>query len=471
MSIVKAYVLPHPPLAVLASEQKQQIKATLSAFEKISAEIAAIAPETIIIITPHSVVYSDYFHISPGDSASGSFARFGAPETVVQADYNTDLAGEITRVSEARGIPAGTLGEKDPDLDHGTTVPLWFINQAYADYKLVRISQSAMEPAAHYRLGQAIAEAVANVSTPKTVLIASGDLSHKLTDDGPYGFAKEGPEFDKHIVQALASGDFLSIFNTDDNLRERAAECGYNSIMILAGTFDGKNVSSDLVSYEGPLGVGYAVSSFEPRDDDPSRNILAQYEEAALERQKKLRQSEDHYQALARKSLEHIVQSEDILFGSAKHGGVLPVPENLPSEMINTQAGVFVSLHKNGRLRGCIGTIAPTTDNIAQEIIQNAINAGLKDSRFDPVTADELPLLTYKVDVLSAPESIPDASFLDVLRYGVIVASSAGQRGLLLPNLDGVDTVEQQIAIAMQKAGITSDTPVELERFEVVRHG
>jgi len=119
----------------------------------------------------------------------------------------------------------------------------------------------------------------------------------------------------------------------------------------------------------------------------------------------------------------------------------------LPDELLNQRAGVFVSLHKAGRLRGCIGTIAPTTGSVANEIIRNAVSAGLSDTRFEPVSAPELPYLTYKVDILSAPEKIQGPGELDVKRYGVIV-SSGYKRGLLLPNLDGIETVEEQIAIA-----------------------
>jgi AmmeMemoRadiSam system protein A len=126
-------------------------------------------------------------------------------------------------------------------------------------------------------------------------------------------------------------------------------------------------------------------------------------------------------------------------------------------------------LHKNGRLRGCIGTIAPTKANVALEIIQNAVSAGLQDSRFEPVNISELPLLTYKVDVLSEPETIAGPEELDVKRYGVIV-SSGNRRGLLLPNLDGVDTVDEQVSIARKKGGIPDNAPVNLERFEVIRH-
>jgi AmmeMemoRadiSam system protein A len=145
------------------------------------------------------------------------------------------------------------------------------------------------------------------------------------------------------------------------------------------------------------------------------------------------------------------------------------LPDDLQTELFQNRAGVFVSLHKNGQLRGCIGTIAPTTDNVALEIIQNAISAGMSDNRFDPVEASELPLLTYKVDILSAPRAISSDEELDVKRYGVIV-SSGSKRGLLLPNLEGIDSPQQQIDIARKKAGISEGEPIRVERFEVIRH-
>lgn len=142
----------------------------------------------------------------------------------------------------------------------------------------------------------------------------------------------------------------------------------------------------------------------------------------------------------------------------------------LPEEMIRERAGVFVSLHKHGKLRGCIGTITPVCKNIAKEIIQNAVNAGIRDPRFNRVQKDELEMLEYSVDVLQEPEPVESMEELDVKEYGVIV-SKGRQRGLLLPNLEGVDTVEEQVAIARRKAGIAWDDEVELERFRVVRHG
>jgi AmmeMemoRadiSam system protein A len=144
-------------------------------------------------------------------------------------------------------------------------------------------------------------------------------------------------------------------------------------------------------------------------------------------------------------------------------------PKNLPREFTDHCAGVFVSLKKDGHLRGCIGTFLSTQDNIALEIIENAVSAATRDPRFPPVTASEVDRLSISVDILSPPEEIKDISQLDPKKYGIIV-SSGFKKGLLLPDLEGVDTVEHQIGIARQKAGITSNEDYYIEKFEVKRY-
>ena len=461
MSILKAYTLPHPPLAVPSvgrGKESNGIPDTLAAMNAVAIEIAELKPETIIFITPHSTIYADYFHISPGNRAKGDLGRFGVPAEKFDTLYDEKLIMEIEKIAEQNTIPAGTMGERDKSLDHGVTVPMWYINRKYTDYHSIRISQSGLAPSEHYMLGQIIAKAVETTGR-RVVIVASSDLSHKLQEDAPYGFSPEGPKFDAMITDALAEGDFLSLLLIPQSLRERAGECGYNSLMVLAGAFDNMNVESKILSYEGPFGVGYAVASFKSTGKNEKRNILEQYLKRTLNELEKKRNSEDSYQELARRSLEHIIET----------GEMMPVPKGLAGELLEKKAGVFVSIHKNGMLRGCIGTISPSTDNVASEIIQNAISAGLSDNRFDPVSVNELPYLSYKVDVLSAPEVISGPEQLDEKRYGVIVKSK-GRRGLLLPNLDGIDSVDAQISIAKQKAGISEGERVELERFEVIRH-
>ena len=151
-----------------------------------------------------------------------------------------------------------------------------------------------------------------------------------------------------------------------------------------------------------------------------------------------------------------------------RNGTTMQSPSDAPPEM-KAKAGVFVSLKIKGQLRGCIGTFLPATENIAEEIIQNAISAATRDPRFLPVSEEELPDLEYSVDVLSEPEKIKSKQELDPKKYGVIIKSGE-RKGLLLPDLEGVNTVDEQVSIASMKAGIYVGDPIELYRFEVKRY-
>ena len=140
MSIVAAFMVPHPPMIVpeIGRGSEKQVEKTIRAYEKVADEIASLKPDTIIISSPHSVMYSNYFHISPGAGATGSFVDFGAPQVKFDVRYDEELANLLAAYAEAADFPAGTLGEKNPSLDHGTMVPLWFILKKYKAFKLVR---------------------------------------------------------------------------------------------------------------------------------------------------------------------------------------------------------------------------------------------------------------------------------------------------------------------------------------------
>ena len=461
MSILGAVIVPHPPLIIPAVGRglEQEGQTTIDAYRTVAKQVAAWNPEVLIVTSPHQIMYADYFHISPGRGATGDMSAFGAAQTKLQVEYDEVLRDEIIRCGEAAGLQVGTLGQRDPYLDHGTFVPLYFLREAGVDCPILRIGLSGFSPLDHYRLGQCIAQAVENLGR-RTVFIASGDLSHKLRDDGPYGFAPEGPEFDRQVTEAMAAGDFLRFLTMDLPLCERAAECGLRSFQIMAGALDGRAVESKLLSYEGVTGVGYGVATFTVIGPDEGRRFGERCEELERARLAEKKASEAPWVKLARMSLETFVKTGKRL---------QCLPEGLPAEMTGQAAGTFVSLHAHGQLRGCIGTTGPTTENVAWEIVQNAVSTCAQDPRFPPVTVAELDNLEYSVDVLGQPEPIVSPDQLDVKKYGVIV-SCGSRRGLLLPDLKGVDTVEQQIDIARQKGGINSREKYTLERFEVVRH-
>lgn len=460
MPLEYACIVPHPPLIVpeVGHGEEKKIKSTIDAYQHVARRIAEIKPDTIVLCTPHSVMYADYIHISPGKHAEGDLGRFRAPQVSVEKEYDTELVAELGDLAFEADIKAGTLGEKDPQLDHGSLVPLYYIEQEFKDYKLVRVAISGQPLIAHYRLGQLVTRAAKRLGR-RFVFVASGDLSHKLTQDGPYGFAPEGPAFDQQVTDAMKTGDFMAFLRFGEAFCESAGECGLRSFIMMAGALDGRAVTPDFNSYEGPFGVGYAVCGYEVGDRDQSRRFAEKYEAERTQQLAEAKSGEDTYVRLARLSLETYVTT----------GKRAAMPDDLPEDMTGQRAGVFVSLKKDWRLRGCIGTITPTMDSIAAEILNNAVSAGTGDPRFDPVEEDELGELVYSVDVLGDAEPISSIDELDVKRYGVIV-TKGHRRGLLLPNLEGVDTPKQQVDIALQKAGIRRDEAYTMERFEVVRH-
>ena len=460
MSVLAGFMVPHPPMIVpdIGRGSESQITETIRAYEQVADEIAALKPDTIIITSPHSIMYADYFHISPGTSAKGNFAGFRAPQVRFSEEYDEALVSEICRLADKEDFPAGTLGERDPGLDHGTMVPLWFIRNKYRKGKIVRIGLSGLPLTDHYRLGMTLRDAVNNTGR-NAVIVASGDLSHKLQEYGPYGYVPEGPEYDERIMDVMGRAAFGELFDFDSSFCDRAAECGHRSFVIMAGAFDGLAVRSEKLSHQDVTGVGYGICTFYPGEEDVSRNFLDIRMQEIEEELKAKREQSDEYVRLARMAVEAYVGRRE----------TIPVPDGLPEEMLSRQAGAFVSIHEHGELRGCIGTIGPTRDCLAEEIIGNAISASTRDPRFPSIRPEELPWLEISVDVLGEPEDIDSEDELDVRRYGVIV-SSGRKRGLLLPDLDGVDTVSQQVDIAMRKGGIHRFEKYRLQRFEVIRH-
>ena len=417
-----AVIMPHPPIArpLVGRGEEKKIRSTLDAYHKAVLQIAQDSPETIVIISPHNIFFRDAFYISPGETYTDSLSRFGASADRLSIPYDTELRAEIIRLCEEKGIPTVSDRRYAGEPDHGSLIPLLFVSEAYTDFRVVRIAPSFLSDEMLTEMGRVIERAAAHLGRRMT-LIASGDLSHKLLPEGPYGFVKEGPEFDRRVTEMMREGDLKAFREFSPEFRDRCAECGLPGFIMLAGALENYHVRPDFLSYEGTFGVGYAVCTF------------------AIE---------DACVRLAKDSLEKYIRS----------GKPLKRPDDLPDWMTVQQAGVFVSLHKHGDLRGCIGTIMPWYGCVADEIIALAIEAGTRD----------LDSLEYNVDVLSEAEPV-ERDQLDAKRFGVIV-TNGNRRGLLLPDLEGVDTPEEQISIALRKAGIRPNEPYKLERFTVERH-
>ena len=314
MGILGAIMVPHPPLIIpdVGKGEEHKIQRTIDAYQEAVRRVAALLPETIVLISPHQVMYADYFHISPGKGAEGNFGQFGAGRTKIEATYDTEFVEKLCRLTTLKGLPAGTEGERKRQLDHGTMVPLYFMNQYFRQYRLVRIGLSGLSFAKHYELGQCVKEA-AELLGRRTVVIASGDLSHRLKEDGPYGYQKEGPEYDRRIMRVMGQASFGELLEFGEDFCEKAGECGHRSFTIMAGTLDRTNVQAENLSYEGPFGVGYGVCAYEVVGSNAAQNYKEQYEEKERARIMEQRAQEDAYVQLARNAVEAYVRGRKVL--------------------------------------------------------------------------------------------------------------------------------------------------------------
>jgi AmmeMemoRadiSam system protein A len=304
-----------------------------------------------------------------------------------------------------------------------------------------------------YEAGRIMSE----ILSDDDVVIASGDLSHKLSDSGPYSYDPMGLVYDKYIKDAVANQRYIDILDIDADMLKHAGQCAQKPLEMLVGALDCHETQSEVFSYEGPYGVGYMTAHI-ARGAKSDKSVMHEYMQRKTQTAKPAKHSNE-YVALAAETIHEYIEN----------GIKIDVPEELSPEFYSQRNGVFVSIKKEGRLRGCIGTIEPVRKNIAREIIENAISAATHDPRFDPIEPHELSSLSISVDVLFPPEDIKSRDELDVKEYGVIV-SRGFRKGLLLPNLEGVDTVDYQISIALQKAGINPSEDYKMQRFKVVRH-
>lgn len=440
MKLLAGALFPHPPIVIpeIGGQEGELINDTYQAMEELARRIDALEPDTLVIISPHGNLFRDALCVIDAPGLSGNLSEFGAPDLSFDYELDRELVENLRK--KTRDFPLLFLDKRASrdlgslSLDHGATVPLYFLDRKLRKKpRLVHINYGLLSPEMLGYFGGLLRSSIEEGES-KTVIIASGDLSHRLKLEGPYDYHESGPIFDSQVRKIIEGGNLEDFFSMEEELVENAGECALRSLQVLAGALRGLPLKTEVLSYQGPWGVGYMCAYMEAEEEKDEIILLAT---RALE--------------------ELILRGRELEF------------EDSFSSLLTRRAGCFVSLHKFGELRGCIGTLEPTRENLALEIIKNTRSAALDDPRFPRVEEDELKELVLGVDVLGPVEACSYEE-LDPKIYGVIVRSGAHQ-GLLLPDLPGVKTRARQVEIARNKAGIGPHEPLSYFRFKVSRHG
>lgn len=466
------FMMPHPPIIMeeIGRKESELASCTITGMKILANRIAEIQPDTIIFITPHGNSFSNGTCLLHSVQVQGNFGKFGQDTIQFSKKVDLELTEAINEQLEEKDILSILLDQQlaskyqvEISLDHGVMVPMYFIDKEYSDYKIVHITPGFTPLNENFVIGKLIKDLVDKMyKDSKVVFIASGDLSHALSNKGPYGFHKSGPEFDTFIQEAIIEKDPVSLINLEEDFIEEAAQCGLRSIIMGFGFVDGYDIDTKVISYEGPFGVGYMTGYLEGYQLSGKSHLEAINQHIQVQYEKRLA-LEDDYIKLARHSIEKYIYT-----GTKLNYKEIQLDTSFIQTNLKRTSGAFVSIHKNNKLRGCIGTIEATADNLIDEIIYNGISACSNDPRFHQVEKDELPYLDIKVDILFPKEKIMSKEELNIKEYGVIVEQGY-KRGLLLPNIEGIHSVEEQIQIAKQKASIVSGE-IDMYRFKVERH-
>ena len=424
--IVAGALVAHPPILLpeVGDDASTQVAATVAAIRRLDAALAAYPADLVVMCSPHSPAGSVAVPVRAGTRAAGDLSRFRAPQVRVAVELDVPTAHGLFEAAIEAGFPM-VWAEEEP-LDHGVVVPLHFLERTRANKPFVLLGLAGWSLDDFVRFGRWMHR---HLQDRSVIFIASGDLSHRLIPGAPAGYRPDGKVFDRLVIDALRANHWEQIERLDPVFIDEAGECGLRPLAMLLGAARAAGIASTVLHYEGPFGVGYPVVQFAPPVAGQSAAVLA------------------------REAIRHYLAT----------GQFLEPPEPIAPDLVGV-SGVFVTLSRQGDLRGCVGTIHPTQPTAAHELVQSAIGAATRDPRFDPVSIAEVPDLEVHVQLLEAPEPIESPDDLDPLRYGLIVRSGDRQ-GLLLPGLDGLQTPEEQIAAACQKAGISPYGPLELLRF------
>ncbi|MBE0449973.1 MAG: AmmeMemoRadiSam system protein A [Clostridia bacterium] len=481
MSILAGYLMPHAPvfLEAIGRHQIRAVEETIDSMHQIGKAIKILNPDLIVFVSPHGPVFSDAIAVYDLESYKGDFHAFGEFELEYEFKIGSEFLKLLCEFSKESSLDYYPLKKNqfqqfhhDAKLDHGVLVPAHFIYQHVDNIPMVAMSYGTFPYMRLIKNGKLL-KTVSDSMGLDIVVVASGDMSHALKDSGPYAYDPKGPWFDALMKTNIEEQKPWEVFAESLENIEHARECGLRSFAVMLGALEDSKIKTEVLSYEGPFGVGYLCASFIPEKDGVETDWLEYLERKVQDKYDNHLQKEHFLVKFARLIIEERVKNRvpPKLTISKDHVKVnnttLELPEN--NIYMSMKRGTFVSIKNELGLRGCIGTILPSEKNIIDEIYRNAIAAATKDYRFNPIDADELKSLIISVDVLSELEVVEDQSTLSPERYGVTV-SSKGRQGVLLPNLESIETVDQQLRIACNKGGFTVDEIEKIMRFTVDRY-
>lgn len=270
MSVTIAGLSPHPPLIIpeVGGHRRKEVQKTIDNLQELSEEIVNSDPDILITISPHGPILRDGIAVVYSEKLQGDFRDFGAPQAKYEVKSNLKFIDELKNKTDNNNIKLVKLGKKDlqsygfsNELDHGVMVPLHFLLKADLDIPVVAISMGLLNYQTLFKFGELLDETLNNMNLDGAVL-ASGDLSHKLKPGAPAGYNSDAENFDKELTTLLSQEKFDEVLKIDKSLIDKAGECGYRPIIMTLGAIHNYDVESNLKSYEGPFGVGYAVCSF-----------------------------------------------------------------------------------------------------------------------------------------------------------------------------------------------------------------
>jgi AmmeMemoRadiSam system protein A len=429
----------HAPIVVpeIAGSRGFACVKTTDAMERVAYALVAHEPNVLVLISPHAPRLPDAWGLVDDCRIGGSFSQFGKPEIEVSVPGAGDAVETISDVARARKIKTGRA--RGNDLDHGSIVPLAFLAKAGWQGPTLIVSLPGHDHDEEEAFGRVLAEA-AQLRKERWAVLASGDMSHRLERGAPAGFHPRAAEFDRTFVSHIRKGQLRLAVHPELALRELAAEDVVQSTRVAVAAADYDPRGLHVFAYEGPFGVGY-LEAILHSDRARTTDLFEGSPPAELV-------------DLARMAIRCAVSNE--------RGSLPPLPA-----VWQAPRAVFVTLRSSdGELRGCIGRTEPALDSLAEEIVDCAVAAATRDPRVLPITAEELDDLTIEVSLLDPPEAITSVDDLDPMRYGALVIQGA-RKGVLLPEVEGVDTPEEQLQIAMRKGHINVQKPYQLARFRV----